>query len=213
MTIRNGEPGGNVISGLTRPDFAVIGTGRCGTRYMAHVLHACGLECGHENWWTLRSVRRRSGLDGDSSWLALSSIESGEWSGPVVHVTRHPLGVVRSLVGLEHFSRVGAFGAFSLAHEPDLARMSELEACVAWWVRWNDRCAKVADLTLRVEDVLEKLDHIGGVVGHDLDAGKAASVPETVNHRRHWQAEPPDEEKVWDLLGDAPARFGYQPCG
>ncbi len=30
-------------------DFIVVGTGRCGTGYVSHILRACGLPTGHES--------------------------------------------------------------------------------------------------------------------------------------------------------------------
>lgn len=205
---RGGEPGDNAISGLTSPDFAIIGTGRCGTRYMSHVLHACSLDCGHENWWTLRPHRRKSGLDGDSSWMALPSIELGLWSGPVVHITRHPVHVVSSLAGIEFFSRRRAFGDFALTHEPALTDTSPFEACVEWWARWNERCADVADLTIRVEDMPGQLPDVSKVIGCDLDVAAASGVPTMVNHRYRADV---DEAEVWRLLAGRGERFGYHP--
>lgn len=213
---RNTDQAGGPKSGATRPHFAIIGTGRCGTRYMAHVLQACGVHCGHEQWWTLRPANRREyGLDGDSSWMALPSIELGGHDGPVVHITRHPLGVVSSLVGIQFFGRANAFGQFSLGHEPDLADMSEVEAAAAWWTRWNDRCAAAADLTIRVEDAVGELDRIGKTLGYDL-AGKAAQaqqIPDTVNHRRRWRADDLEAARTWRLLDGAGERYGYRNAG
>lgn len=193
------------------PQFAVIGTGRSGTGYMAKVLQACGVNAGHENWWKPRG-RKKNGLDGDVSWLALPSIETGEWSGPVVHVTRHPVHVVQSFIGIGFWDgtdtrdKSGAFRGFALKHEPDLADMDPLEAAVEWWVRWNRRCAAVADLTVRLEDVHDRLDDIGAVIGYDL--APADEVSPTTNGRERANV---DEAEVWRLLDGRAEEFGYTP--
>lgn len=206
------ESGGAQSSVARPPGFAVIGTGRSGTAYVAAVLRACGVDCGHEDWWTPFPAKRRSGLAGDSSWLALPDIESGAWTGPVLHVTRHPVHVVRSLLANGFFSnhkRRRDFIDFALAHEPDLVHMSEFEASVEWWARWNLRCEAVADLRLKVSDIPARLDLVGKLINHRLDMRAAQSVPADVNHRQKRGPVQIDEDRVWRLLAGRAERFGY----
>lgn len=184
------------------PRFAVTGTGRCGTGYTAAVLARCGIDCGHENWWTPDPARVRTGLDGDVSWLALPSIEAGDWSGPVAHIVRHPVDVVRSFVALDFPDHV------SLPHEPDLADVDHPARAVEFWVRWNRRCAAVAGLTVRVEHLVDRLDDLAEVIGHQLDRQAAAGVPPAVNHRRRAAV---DAGVVWRLLDGRAEPFGYHP--
>lgn len=184
------------------PRFAVVGTGRCGTGYVAAVMRACGVRCGHENWWTPEASRRQSGLDGDSSWLALPDIEAGRWSGPVVHVVRNPVDVVASLLGIGIFARPTAYRAFALWHEPDLSELPPLAAAVAWWQRWNDRCAVVADVTVRVERLPEELDQVATAIGRELDP--EAWPPADVNHRRRAAVDP---AQVWRRIERG---YGYK---
>lgn len=190
------------MASLTAPRFAVTGTGRCGTGYTATVLRRCGLNCGHENWWTPDPARVRDGLDGDSSWKALPDIEAGAWSGPVVHIVRHPVEVVRSFVGLGFPDHV------SLPHEPDLTDVPHPERAVEYWVRWNRRCERVADLTVQVERLVDRLDDIAEAIGHPLGWRKAASVRRSINHRRRADV---DAETVWRLLDGRAEAFGYRP--
>lgn len=187
---------------MSAPRFAVTGTGRCGTGYIAAVLRRCGVKCGHENWWTADPKRVQDDLDGDSSWLALPAVEAGEWSGPVVHVVRHPVSVVRSFVGL------GFPDWLSLPYVPDLAALPQPQLAIEFWCRWNDRCAAVADVTVRVEDALSYLDHMSKVVECPLCAELAAQVPTRYNSRRRAAV---DEEDIWRLLHGRAERFGYTP--
>src|SRR5690606_32898585 len=151
---------------MVPPRFAIIGTGRSGTGYMAELMRAHGFKCGHEHWWTLSSSprRRKSGLDGDSSWLALPDIESGAWSGPVVLAVRDPVAVVRSLLGIRFFERGTKYTQFVYEQEPELKGLPALHAATEWWARWNERCAAVADLVVRVEDLPRQLDRVFDVV-------------------------------------------------
>lgn len=190
------------------PKFAVTGTGRCGTGYTASVLRQTGIRCGHENWWTVVPERVVSALDGDSSWRACDSIERGEWSGPVVHIVRNPVNVVRSFTELG-FDRdnVGVF-----EREPELAELPPLEMCVEWWVRWNRRCAAVADLTVQVESFGDRLEEIAEVIGHRLEPNKLLRVSTNANSkRRHRRKVQLDETQVWRLLDGRAAEFGYTP--
>lgn len=190
------------------PRFAVVGTGGSGTGFMAALLRACGVRCGHEQWWTPIGRRRVAGLAGDSSWLAVPDIEAGAWSGPVVHVTRDPVATVRNLVGGGVFSPAGhpRFVEFACAHEPGLTGVPPVEAAVEWWVRWNGRCAMVADLTVRIEDVPARLADIARVIGHRLHPGRAATVRPGVNHRRGGDVA---SAEVWRLLAGRAGRYGY----
>lgn len=187
---------------MSPPRFAVTGTGRCGTGYMSLVLRRNGVNCGHENWWTADRKRIRAGLDGDSSWMALPAVESGDWSGPVVHITRHPVAVVRSFVGLGFPDHV------SLPYVPELVGMPQPRLAVEHWVRWNERCAAVADLSIRIEDALDRLDEVGKVVQRTLSVERAAQVPTRHNSRRR---APVDESEVWRLLDRRAEQFGYAP--
>ena len=168
------------------PGFAVVGTGRCGTGYTSKLLaDAGGLNVGHEKYWRPRG-RKKLGLDGDVSWLALPAIEAADWAGPVVHVVRNPVDVVRSLVGIGFFAgtdkrdRNGWFRGFALKHEPELANMDPLTAAVEWWARWNARCAAVADLTVKVEELADRLGDVFGVIGHPV-RNEDAYMPFDVN--------------------------------
>lgn len=194
------------LPGATPPWFAVVGTGRCGTGYTSRVLTVCGLDCGHENWWTPDPARLRPGMDGDASWLAVPDIERGAWRGPVLHVVREPVAVVRSLVGIGFWVHDTAFQRFALGHEPELAGMDPVSASVEWWVRWNARCSLVADLTVDAADVVDRLGEIGALLGRHLDPDRAHIVPRTANHRVRAQV---DVGAVWELLAGCET-FGYE---
>lgn len=195
---------------MSPPRFAVVGTGRSGTAYTAAVLRACGVLCGHENWWTPLPERRMATLDGDSSWMALPDVESGAWSGPVVHVVREPVATVRALLGIEFFGHPDpdAHRRFAYEHEPCMAAMEPLEAAVHWWTSWNARCAAAADVTVRVEQLPQRLGDVGTVIGRRLSQSAAERIARDVNTGR--RADNLDERAVRALLDGHTERFGYR---
>lgn len=193
------------------PRFAVIGTGRSGTGHVAALMQASGINCGHESWF--QTGERTPGLDGDASWLAVPEIESGAWKGPVAQIVRHPVAVVRSLMGIQFFHpelEDAPFPRFAREHCPEIVGLEPLEAAVEWWVAWNERCARLADVKLRVEDLRKgwALAELGDGLGVTLDPAASARVETDTNSRE--RANVPEAD-VWRLLDGRAQRFGYQP--
>lgn len=214
------------------PRAVIIGTGRSGTGYMSRLItEATGhTTCGHEAWFR-ELGEREPGFDVDSSWLALPAIEGGTWAGPVVHVVRHPVACVASLLRTEFFGAhvMTPYPAFALAHCPAAAEAltagGPVAAAVEFWANWNARCAAVAGLTVRLEDVSDfeggndsigaaTLDLIGLTLGITFGWHIADAIPRTVNTRPHPSgnndlALAVDEAYIWDRLGPRAAAFGY----
>jgi hypothetical protein len=215
------------------PRTAIIGTGRSGTGYAARLITETSTtpsaNCGHEGWW--RALGEPvPGLDCDASWLALPDIEAGAWSGPVVHIVRDPVATVQSLLRTEFFGMIAdtPYPSFAMEHckaaEAALA-VSPVAAAVEFWADWNARCAAVAQLTVRIEDVSDweggpdsiaaaTRDLIGDVLGIEFGAWQlAAALPTDVNHRPHPINDDlvleVDEAYVWDRLGWRAQALGY----
>lgn len=78
--------------------YIVAGTGRSGTGYVSRLLTELGSRCGHEvvfTPWGIRGwVAKQCGLDGEAAWTSFPYLKL--FKGPVVHVVRHPLRVIRS---------------------------------------------------------------------------------------------------------------------
>lgn len=216
------------------PRAAIIGTGRSGTGYMSRLItESTGhTTCGHEAWF--RAIGDpEPGFDIDASWLALPHIEAGAWSGPVVHVVRHPVATVRSLLRTEFFGAIvdTPYPAFALAHckpAADALAVSPVDAAIAFWLNWNARCAAVANLTVRLEDVSDfeggELS-IGaatlGLIEHaiDVEFGQwqiPADLPTDINHDGaqlviNGIAAEVDEDYIRGRVGVLAAAFGYRP--
>jgi hypothetical protein len=82
--------------------FVVTGCPRSGTHYVSEVLTRIGLLCRHEAVFGPQDhgFRGMAGAHGDSSWLAVPFLAELSADAVVLHQTRHPLDVVRSLLGI-----------------------------------------------------------------------------------------------------------------
>jgi LPS sulfotransferase NodH len=183
---------------LTPPGFVIAGTGRSGSGYIANVLQQAGIRCGHEQYYLPPGGRPISGLDGDSSWLAVPHLD--RLTGPVLLQLRHPLDVIRSLVGIRMFTDPvhGAYQQFAFAHLPELTGLDDTIDAMRWYVEWNERAEAHARLVYRVEDVdAALLQEIAGAAGHRIGRAAAAraiaAVPSNFNTR-------PRAALEWDEL-------------
>lgn len=203
---------------MLTPRFVVTGTGRCGTRHIAHLLTAAGVRCGHEDWfgalpglgegnWIPRPtllakarglasqvkvevLRRRRRLEGDASWLAVPHLES--YDGLVLLQLRDPLAVINSLVGIEMFSppRGNPWGL--KAHAFFSPTGDAVVDAMRWWVIWNRWAAQRADFVYRIEDLdVHLLRDILDRVGGDpgrAEDALACVPPRTNTLEEHGQA-------------------------
>ena len=203
--------------------YVITGTGRCGTGYLAMVMSALGIDCGHETVFGPKATgwgNRR----GEASWMAVPFLEQLQpfvmadlVDMPfVVHLVRNPLDVVNSLMGIGFFDDEPIEGHHAyLEYVPDHVRAeaSPLERACRFVVEWLERSEALADVTLRVESLtgaaLVPLVHAAGAYhsAGEIDQ-KLAMAPKDVNHR-------PRGEYGWgdvtDQLRAAAVRYGYEP--
>lgn len=125
------------------PPILVTGSGRCGTGWLAAVLNACGLNVGHEGWWTLGE--RHYGLDADVSWLGC--YDDG-YDGRVLAQVRDPQTCIPSIYANEH------------AHQYHVVRAQNVRLSGDWrvdacriWVDYTRHAIERAEDWWRVEDV------------------------------------------------------------
>ena len=142
-----------------KPEFAVVGTGRCGTGYTARYLSESGVPCSHEGYYTtrgptLRNSKRDHRSRGDASWLAVPFLPDPDIL--VLHQVRHPLAVIGS------FYRIGFFDPnFYSKHRLFVDFASHyftfsdvpLRSCVRWYIEWNRKCERVASKRFQVERI------------------------------------------------------------
>ena len=131
-------------------NYVVTGTGRCGTRYLARVLHRVGVCCDHEQVFSAGGIREdRHYLGGaTSSWLAVPFLESSPGLiGPettLIHLIRHPKDFIESVLRLRIFSpdcppNYMPYRDFILRNMPSIQMGRDIDAAAHFWVGWNNR--------------------------------------------------------------------------
>lgn len=88
--------------------FVITGCGRSGTNYIANRLLASGVNCGHEQVFSVTGpLDNFDQFDGDSSWFAAPFIDSVSPRLTVLHIVRDPRSVIESFhrIGLFRYSR------------------------------------------------------------------------------------------------------------
>lgn len=143
---------------MARPQFAIVGSGRSGTGFMAALMKANGLHWGHEEYYNpirLEGDDQDESLMGDSSWLALPYLESEPY-GRVIHVTREPIAVVRSLLSIRFFhpeTEDAPYPQFLRRYSEVFQHADPVVRAVEFWVEWNRRCAAVAEVSMKIEEL------------------------------------------------------------
>lgn len=166
----------------------IVGTGRHGSGYVARVLCAAGVPCGHEQWWNPHHARV-PGLAVDSSWCAVPFLRW--YSGAVWHQTRHPLDVISSLVKLPNWGQYLTLAETVTGPLPG----EVVDAAVRTYVTLNAECERRAGETLgarrwQVEHVdAELVQTLAAYMQFDLSDHAAehavASVPTDTNYHGH----------------------------
>lgn len=130
--------------------YIVVGTGRCGTVYMARLLTSLGIMCGHEAIFTPDGVQPAAAMtsfasthdllhqgqptqpwfdpgcvQAEASWLAAPFLQEDiALPSQILHVVRHPLKVISSLHDFHFFNFAlpthAQYKAFVLRHLPPI---------------------------------------------------------------------------------------------
>jgi hypothetical protein len=203
--------------------FLITGTGRCGTGYMAHLLAASGVPCGHEQVYRPVGSQEWGWLRGESSWLAAPYLD--RFNGHVVQLVRHPLAVIGSLVGIGFFNDElsdthGPYRAYvdhRMNGKPEWADLDETEKAMLFVHYWNRSIEPHADQLIRVEDVtpedLVVIARAAGANHSPIDFHQAlADVPTNINTRNHTQIGWDDlpDGKLKTRLREQAKRYGYE---
>ena len=152
------------------PGAVIVGVGRSGTGYIAALLQAVGIDCGHEEHWTPDPERRRP-VPVDASWLAV-----GRDDLPPLVLAQHrdPLAIVSSLVATpEH----GAWATERerLAGPPTGDPVADALRIVATW--GEAIATHRPHVSWRVEDIdPDMVVGIAATLGHDIAHATAAQA-------------------------------------
>lgn len=198
--------------------FVITGTGRSGTGFMAQVVQACRLRCGHEELFTPNGRVPDPYLRGDSSWMAAPALD--RFTGYVLHAVRHPLDVINSFVGIGFFDEDvdhGAYREYARQHAPEVFELeSPVERAMAFYVAWNRMIEPRAHHRVRIEDVtgndLYQMIHYAGAMHAPWEIQAAVDrTDRNQNSRRRaelsWQDLPAGDLK--DDLELMAKEYGY----
>lgn len=203
--------------------FVVTGCGRSGTQYVARLLTAAGLDCGHEavfNAWPGDRPPRRwreSELDGDSSYVAAPWVGELARELTVVHLLRAPLDHIRSSVGVGHVHGRRRPWVEFIGRHIDLASYPDpAERAAAYWLQWNRLVEPHAHLTWRLHEIgADHVTELAEQVGTDLDPQQ---VDEALAETRQAGRAERDESITLESLGrlrqqvvDRAARYRLPP--
>lgn len=149
----------------------IVGTGRCGTGYLADALNRSGIACGHESIFNHFDEKRvqgnlaRSQLVADSAWPAAIFI-GRPWLPAevrIVHLVRHPLDVITSFWEIDFFSeaRIGktlnqvVYRNTTISPDTQDRLMSAVEHYIQWNRLIGQKLAAAANpaIQLRLEDI------------------------------------------------------------
>lgn len=206
----------------------IVGTGRCGTGYLAQCLENAGFSCGHEavfNHWdedTVRGKLLRSTFDAESSWAAAAFL-GADWLGAevkVIHLTRSPKAVIKSFFDINFFSdgRVQkplnqvVYRNTSIRPESQ----ARLASSVAHYYEWNAMIveklagARRPSLQLRLEDLVGdplSVDALSRFIGAPVVL-PAEVANRKVKEKLAMQGERYDEQAALVLMKAASERYG-----
>ncbi|MEP3227199.1 MAG: hypothetical protein ABJO01_14575 [Parasphingorhabdus sp.] len=157
-----------------KPEFAIIGTGRSGSTYVAEMFKASGYECSHEAYFTpegpkLRNPERGIHCKGDSSWLAVPFLPDPDIVA--IHQVRHPHKVILSTYNLGWFDeniQNQRMPFYTFAKEHFEFSDDPLQSSLRWYIEWNQRCELITDKRFQIEKLSENIDNLSNWLGRDL---------------------------------------------
>lgn len=169
----------------------VVGSPRSGTQFATIFLNKLGLRVRHE----------RMGADGtvNAAWLANRLVDDSllrvhgrqhfEFD-KIVHLVRHPYPTISSLTCEMH----SAFWRWQFRHTGIEIDTEDISTVAEFWLFWTDGCTKLADSTIRMEDIA----HLG--------------EPANQGHRPRFQVAREDFTGELQATLDARlAQYGYKP--
>lgn len=190
---------------------------RSGTGYMATLLQTMGVRCGHENVFGPNEALNGGHptwdrYQGDSSWMAIVSVLTGDEI--ILHQTRHPLAVVRSLVGigLLRDEAASTYTDVVRSRVPEVFALSgEAQRAAALWKVWNEMIEERATLRYRVEDAAEAIPLVCDSLGIKMRRRRIDEALKGVSRTTNSRAR--DESIRWEgiaeIVGELAARYGY----
>lgn len=170
----------------------VTGTGRSGTGYIAAVINAAGLDCGHERHFTPHgpAAAQLGSWQADSSWMAVPYLHEYP-SAHRVLVWREPEAVIASFLARGFFSFPSPWLTFWEEHSLGALNLATpFDKACAHYVRWHERALQHCDVVTPLDDI-----NWPALMGSAYDAqcinSAVARVPTNVNDSTGLNPAPP----------------------
>lgn len=145
--------------------------------------------------------------------MAVPYLERGALpDAKIIHLVRHPLDCVRSLVGIRFFEdQENKYAQFMRRHFD--CQGDPIDDAIRWWVEWNQRCERLAYKRFKLES-LEKeapllVEALGLPERKMLDPRR---VSKAVNSRQRSQLELENlaHKPSFEDFSRLAAHYGYQ---
>lgn len=171
-----------------KPRFAIIGTGRSGTTYVADYLTKAGVPVSHESYFTFEGPKLRTPLrdwrtQGDSSWCAVPFLPDPDIVA--IHQVRHPYKVIESFYNTGFFDpahREGREGFVRFVQQYFEFSDDPLRSCLRWYVEWNAKCEAITTKRYQIERFSSHVADIEAWLG--LDGGLGVPQVEVASNAR-----------------------------
>jgi len=125
--------------------YLIVGTGRSGTGFVKHLLGVNGISCGHETVFglphskeaylqKLKDIR----LPAESSWMVvpfLDDILEAEPNIKLLHITRHPVKVIKSFLDLGILNHKNN-PLYVQVIGPYVTGNTDIELLVSYYITW-----------------------------------------------------------------------------
>lgn len=139
-------------------EYLIVGTGRCGTGFVKHLLTINGINCGHETVFSLPHSKeeylqnlKTIAIRAESSWLVvpfLNDILKVEPGIKLLHITRHPVKVIKSLLDLN----ITATPIYIQAIAPYVTGATDIDRYVSFYITWHNFLEQYDRVILDIDD-------------------------------------------------------------
>lgn len=168
---------------ITYPAIVIGGCARSGTNFISKLLTQGGVPCNHEILFGAPGFGHIvDNAVAESSWLAIPYFPREKMRGAIlIHLIRHPLKHISSMNHVHTFEdyqfKSNIYTIYKELFLPTIQRYRLMDRYMYNWIKWNIMAEKYADLTYRLEDLVENPKEIFDDLGIDVSKVKFDTKP------------------------------------
>ena len=167
---------------VTFPAIVATGCARSGTTFLAKLLTQGGITMSHEAYYGFPffGCTYREGAIGDVGWIAAPFLQREQVRGALtIQIVRHPLKVISSMAHVhtleDHNFKSNLYTMCKELYLPKLRRFRLMDRYIYNWLKWNKMIAPYADLTYRLEDLVQNPKELFDDLGIDVKGKKLST--------------------------------------